>query len=140
MNQRLSSYFRYLAQCAASSIMIDLLACMFTDSAQADTFSRVIYDNRKDELVITMRYRGTNPDHTFSLRWGPCKETADSPLREVVAEVLDNQWQDEERADFEKTTRFSLTDLPCRPAALTLRTAPRLFYTLLIPSADVPPR
>jgi hypothetical protein len=140
MNQRLFSNFRCLAQCAASSMMIELLAWMFADSAQADTFSRVIYDNRKDELVITMRYRGTNPDHTFSLRWGPCVETAHSPLREVVVEVLDSQGQDEERADFKKTTRFGLTDLSCRPAALTLRTAPRFFYTLLIPSAAVSQR
>jgi hypothetical protein len=110
---------------------------MVTHSACADNFSRVTYDGRKDELVVTMRYRGTNPDHTFSLRWGQCKETAGSQLHEIVVEVLDSQWQDEERADFKKTTRFGLTDLSCRPATLTLRTAPRFFYTLLIPGVAV---
>jgi hypothetical protein len=138
MKQRLFGIFRFLAHCAVSSMMIGFFVGVFADSAQADTFSRVTYDSRKDELVITMRYRGTNPDHTFSLRWGPCEESADGPLREIVVEVLDSQRQDEERTDFKKTTRFGLTDLSCRPAALTLRTAPRFFYTLLIPSAAVP--
>jgi hypothetical protein len=49
-------------------------------------------------------------------------------MHEIVVEVLDGQWQDEERTDYTKTTRFGLTDLSCRPAALTLRTAPRFFY------------
>jgi hypothetical protein len=84
-----------------------------------------------------MRYRGTNPDHTFSLRWGQCKETAGSELHEIVVEVLDSQWQDEEGADFKKTIRFGLTDVSCRPATLTLRTAPRYFYIMLIPAAAV---
>ena len=111
---------------------------MVAHSAQADTFSRVTYDRGKDELVITMRYRGTNADHTFSLQWGHCKETAGSQLHEVVVDVLDSQWQDEERADFKKTTRFGLADLSCRPVVVTLRTAPRFFYTLLIPATTTP--
>src|ERR1700688_2697857 len=76
MNERLFSNFRCLAQCAASSMMIELIAWMFADAAQADTFSRVIFDNRQDELVITMRYRGTNPDHTFwpdGFELSPCR-------------------------------------------------------------------
>ena len=110
---------------------------MVVHSAQADTFSRVTYDRGKDQLVVTMRYRGTNPDHTFSLQWGHCKGMAGSQLHEIVVDVLDSQWQDEERDDFKKTTRFGLADLSCRPATLTLRTAPRYFYTLLIPAAAV---
>jgi len=38
---------------------------------------------------------------------------------EIVAEVLDGQWQDAARQPFKKTTRFSLADLPCRPVKLT---------------------
>jgi hypothetical protein len=116
-------------------VLFELLASVFADSAQADAFSRVTYDGRKDQLVITMRYRGTNPDHTFSLQWGQCKDTAGSRLHEIVADVLDSQGQDEERADFTKTTRFALTDLRCRPATLLLRTAPGFNYILLIPAA-----
>jgi len=137
MNHLRPSNMRRLAQCAGFSVSFELLACMFADAAPADTFSRVTYDGRKDELVVTMRYRGTNPDHTFSLRWGHCKETAGSQLHEVAVDVLDSEWQDEERDDFKKTTRFSLTDVSCRPAVVTLRTAPRFFYTLLIPATTV---
>ena len=138
MNHLRPSNLRCLAQCVGFSVLFELLACVFADSAQADSFSRVTYDGRKDELVVTMRYRGTNPDHTFSLRWGRCKEAAGSDLREVAVDVLDSQWQDEERDDFKKTTRFSLADLSCRPVMVTLRTAPRFFYTMLIPATTMP--
>jgi len=64
---------------------------------------------------------------------GHCKELEGSG-RQIVAEVLDNQWQDVEEHDFKTTTRFSLNDLRCRPAKVTLRTAPRFLYTLQIPA------
>jgi len=102
--------------------------------ARADNFANAYYDSRKDQVVVTMFYRGTNPDHTFSLKWGRCKESADGSEREIVAEVLDSQWQDAATEDFKKTTRFGLESLHCRPAKLTLRTAPRFYYTLLIPA------
>ena len=104
------------------------------DVARGDTFSGVSYDPDHDELVVAMAYRGTNPDHTFSLKWGPCQTLADASGSEIVAEVLDSQWQDAARQPFKKTTRFSLADLPCRPVKLTLRTAPRFYVTLQIPA------
>jgi hypothetical protein len=56
-------------------------------------------------------------------------------LHELDAEVLDSQWQDEALRPFKKTVRFSLADIPCRPAKVTLRMAPRFIYTVLIPKA-----
>jgi hypothetical protein len=103
--------------------------------AQADTFSRVYYDARTDELVVSMKYSGTNPNHSFTLQWGQCQDVNGSKLQELDAEVLDSQWQDEALRPFKKTVRFSLADIPCRPAKLTLRTAPRFIYTVLIPKA-----
>jgi hypothetical protein len=103
--------------------------------AHADTFSRVYYDARTDELVVSMKYSGTNPNHTFTLQWGQCQDVNGSKLHELDAEVLDSQWQDETLRPFRKTTRFSLADIPCRPAKLTLRTVPRFIYTVLIPNA-----
>jgi hypothetical protein len=111
-----------------------LAAATIGSAARADNFASVYYDARKDQLVVTLYYRGTNPDHVFSLHWGRCKESADGNGHEIVAEVLDNQWQDAERDNFKKTTRFGLADLDCRPAKLTLRTAPRFYYTLQIPA------
>jgi hypothetical protein len=107
------------------------------EAAQADNFANVYYEARRDQLVVTVSYRGTNPDHTFSLKWGQCKDLTAAGGREIVAEVLDSQWQDAEQHHFNKTTRFNLADLRCRPAKLTLRTAPRFFYTLRIPARTI---
>jgi hypothetical protein len=51
--------------------------------------------------------------------------------------VLDSQWQDDARHEFKKTLRFGLAELQCRPAKVTLRTAPRFMYTLMIPARTV---
>jgi len=115
-------------------LMLAANAAFFSASAQADNFGRVRYDRRTDRLIVTMIYRGTNPNHTFSLKWGECQTDQSGGLPGVTAEVLDDQFNDAEQQDFQKTLRFSLKDLPCpRPASVTLRTAPRFFYTLTIP-------
>ena len=102
--------------------------------AHADTFGRVRYDRQNDELVVTMIYRGTNPNHKFTLKWGDCEPNQSGGLPGATAEVLDDQYKDPERQDFKKTVHFSLAGLSCpRPASVTLRSAPRFFYTLTIP-------
>jgi hypothetical protein len=106
--------------------------------ARADTFSRVYLDPATDQLVVTMQYRGTNPDHVFTLKWGRCGRPQSSPLPEVAAEVLDSQARDGASKDFTTTTRFDLANLPCRPARVTLRTAPHFYTTLVIPAARAP--
>lgn len=109
-------------------------AAFLSESAQADNFGRVRYDRRTDQLIVTMVYRGTNPNHKFSLKWGECQTGQAGDLPGVAAEVLDDQFNDSEEQDFRKSVRFSLKDLPCpRPVSITLRTAPRFFYTLTIP-------
>jgi hypothetical protein len=125
---------RCTARLAVIAWVCSLSAGALFDVAHGDTFSGVSYDAGHDELVVTMAYRGTNPDHTFSLKWGPCQTLANAGEPEIVAEVLDSQWQDAARQPFKKTTRFSLADLPCRPVKLTLRTAPRFYVTLRIPA------
>jgi len=116
-----------------------ITTALISATASADNFANVYYSAAKDQIVITMNYRGTNPDHKFSLHWGNC-QVLDNGARSVAAEVLDSQWQDAAQRDFKKTVSFSLADIPCRPAKLTLRSAPRFFYTLQIPrnSADKP--
>lgn len=109
------------------------LGCLSAGVAWADNFSSVYYDSRANELVVTMRYRGTNPDHAFSLKWGTCAAGHHGKMQEISVDVLDDQWQDRAERDFKKTVRFSLAELPCRPVMVTLRTAPRYFYSLVIP-------
>jgi hypothetical protein len=116
------------------------MALALSAAALADTFAGVRFDPRTDELVVTMLYRGTNPNHGFSLHWDPCP--APSPGQrsyDVVAEVLDNQWNDAAQQTFTQTVRFPLAGLKCRPARVTLRTAPRFYTMITIPAARSPP-
>jgi hypothetical protein len=119
----------------STSWLIPAVAAAFLSlAAHADNFGGVRYDRQRDQLVVTMIYRGTNPNHKFSLRWGECAANQAGDVPGVTAEILDDQFIDPEEQDFRKTVLFSLAGLPCpRPASVTLRTAPRFFYTLTIP-------
>lgn len=119
---------------ACSACLFGIGAGMPWNAALADNFAKVYYDSGKDQLVATIVYRGTNPDHTFSLKWGPCAQATDGSGLAIDAEVLDDQWQDAAQQNFTKTTRFDLKDVQCRPARLTLRTAPRFEYVVQIPA------
>ena len=103
-------------------------------NASADSFGRVAYDPKADELILTMIYRGTNPDHDFSVQWGECKALP-AGGNEVSGEVIDSQARDAARQDFRKTVHLSLAGLTCRPAKITLRSAPRFLAALRIPAA-----
>ena len=101
---------------------------------QADSFSSVYYDPKTNQLVVTMLYRGTNPDHQLSIQWGDCQTLGDGGTKhQIAAEVVDSQWNDTEQQTYTKTVRFALASVNCRPATVTLRTAPRFEYTLEIP-------
>jgi len=103
-------------------------------SLRADTFSGAQYDPKSDELVVTIVYDGTTPDHQFSLHWGECQSVAgNASMRQIAVDVIDAQWQDVAKQSFTKTVRFSVAGLACRPAVVTLRTAPRYEITLKIP-------
>jgi hypothetical protein len=116
-------------------LILAAAATFFSLEAGADNFAKVRYDKQADRLVVTMIYRGTNPNHNFSLKWGACQTSDSGDLPGATAEVLDDQYEDAAEQDFTKTVRFSLTDMPCaRPASVTLRSAPRFFYTLTIPN------
>lgn len=119
----------------ASHFLIPAAAATLASLAvRADNFANIRYSRQTDKLVVTMLYRGTNPNHRFALKWGPCRANQSEGLPGATAEVLDDQYTDAAEQDFSKIVRFSLADMPCpRPASVTLRTAPRFFYTLTIP-------
>jgi hypothetical protein len=115
--------------CAAA-----LSAAFAAVTLHAATFSSAYYDSKTNELVVTMLYGGTNPDHQFSVEWGKCRPLGDDASQhQIAAQVLDSQWNDEEQQTFTKTVRFNIASLDCRPATVTLHTAPRFEYTLQIP-------
>ena len=121
------------ARWTATALGSGLAALLLPVGSHADSFANAYYDARTDQLVVSMTYSGTNSSHTFTLQWGQCQEVNGGNLHEVAAEVLDSQWQDETLRPYRKTVRFSVVDIPCRPAKVTLRTAPRFIYTVLIP-------
>ncbi len=102
-------------------------------ASRADNFRRAYYDPATDELVLVVVYTGAHRDHQFNLKWDPCK-TLDGGGREMAGELLDRQWDDVGRKSHTKTLRFSVADLNCRPAVLTVRTAPRFYVTVTVPA------
>lgn len=124
-------WFAILRSFAGAACLLALAA-----TARADNFAGVYYDPAKDELVVTMVYDGTNPDHVFSLQWGACKVPHAGDVPEIDAVMIDNQWNDEAQQQFTKTVRFPLKDLSCsRPVNVTLRSPPRFYRTLQIPGS-----
>ena len=94
------------------------------------------YDPETDEIVARIAYRGTNPDHEFSLRWDGCKplQNASVPYQ-IGAQVIDSQWDDRAQQDFNKTVRFALKSLTCRPARVSLHSAAGFVQTLDVPES-----
>jgi len=110
------------------------LPVLAATASYAAALSAVAYDPKTDELIVTMSYQGTNPDHQFSVQWGDCQTGGDGGnTHQVVGVVQDSQWNDDAVRAFTKTVRFSLAGINCRPATVTLRSAPRFEYTLQIP-------
>ena len=117
-----------------SSWLVASSFVLASSALEADSFSSVHYDSKTNQLVVTMIYRGTNPDHQFSIQWGECQSLGDGGTKhQIAAEVLDSQWNDTEQQTYTKTVRFSLANVNCHPATVTLHTAPRFEYTLEIP-------
>jgi hypothetical protein len=107
-------------------------ALLLATSAYAQTFLGAQYDPVSDELVVDIAYRGTNPNHQFSLAWDRCQ--GDAPPYKIAARVVDNQGDDAAVRDFIVRRRFSLRDLKCRPANVTLRIARLANISVFVPS------
>lgn len=101
--------------------------------AFADAFGDARYDPVTDSLLVTLLYRGTNPVHRFTLQWGACTSPDANGVSHVAAQVLDSEWDDPAMEDYSETVHLSLAGLPCRPAEVTLRTAPRFIINVFVP-------
>jgi hypothetical protein len=122
------------AKLLPASLAAAALCLSGTSVVRAATFSSAYYDPQTNEVVVTLVYGGTNPDHQFSVQWGECHPLGNAGNgHQLVGEVLDSQWNDVAKQTYTKTVRFSLGSMTCRPATLTLRTAPRYETTLQIP-------
>lgn len=117
-----------------AAFLTALVALQSAATATAASFLNARHDADEDDLVVTLAYRGTNSDHTFSIEWGACKPDGAAGSYQISARVLDSQWNDLARQPFTKTVRFDLRKLRCRPALVILFTAPQFTISVPVPA------
>jgi len=98
-----------------------LAALLYVAPAAAISVTALTYDPAKDQLVMTIAYRGTNPDHQFKVQWDKCTR-------------LDDQPEDLARQEFTRPMRINLRDFSCRPAKVTIRTSAGFFTSVDVPA------
>lgn len=103
----------------------------------ADTFGPVHYDPKSDQIIVTVIYDGTNPNHHFSIQWGRCRKLHDQlhgPARKIInVGILDEQGNDAAKKRYTKIVTVPLSGLSCRPATVTLWTPPNQYTSIAIP-------
>ena len=124
---------------ARAVLLIAVAVAMATDTApvRAASFGTVRYDPNGDQLIVTMIYDGSNPNHHFSIQWGPCRKLDQPDQRghqTIDLSVLDEQWNDAAMTTYTEIVKVPLATLSCRPATVTLRTAPDFITSLAIPA------
>lgn len=119
--------------------MITVAVLMASGAAlvRAASFGSVRYDQASDQLIVTLIYDGTNANHHFSIQWGSCRklQQTDQPAHQTIdVNILDDQWNDAATKTYTETLKVPLATLSCRPATVTLRTAPDFIASLEIPA------
>jgi hypothetical protein len=97
------------------------------------------YDASADSLVVTMSYRGTRPDHEFSLDWKQCRPATATHEPEIEVQLLDLDGRDIPMDSYTVTRSFPLADLQCRPAMVTIVTTSKAKYVIAIPALSMAP-
>jgi hypothetical protein len=108
-------------------VIVVAVAMAAATVAMADYFGPVRYDPNSDQLIVTMIYDGTNPNHHFSIHWDPCRKLHQpgAPAHQIAVSIVDNQGDDAAKKSYTKTISVPLAALSCRPARVTLLTAPK---------------
>lgn len=114
--------------------VVSIAALLYLTPAAAITVTALTYDPGKDQLILTINYRGTNPDHQFNVQWDTCKKL-DEERMQILGLLVDNQPNDLARQDFTKPMRIDLRDFSCRPAKVTIRTSAGFFTSVDVPAA-----
>ena len=121
-------------------LLIAVAVAMATANAavMAATFGAVRYDPNGDQLIVTMIYDGTKPNHHFSIQWGTCRkgEQLDQPAHQTIGvNILDDDHNDAAKKAYTETLRVPLANLSCRPATMTLWTPPNFSTSFDIPAS-----
>ena len=101
--------------------------------AAAVTVTALAYDAMEDQLVMTIAYRGTHENHSFSVQWDKCQRLDDA-RSQILGLLVDSAPDDLARQNFTKQLKVPLTSFSCRPSKVTIRTSAGFFA-----SVDVPP-
>ena len=110
-----------------------LALCLVAGAASATNILEMRQDAATDEIVIEVAYRGTNPNHHFSLLWSDCRDFPfEGASYQIEARLADTQAEDRALEEFKQTLRFSLSNLKCRPAKLTISTAAGFQQTIVV--------
>lgn len=111
-----------------------IAALFYVSPAAAISVTRLTYDTSKDQLVMTIAYRGTNADHEFNVHWEACKKL-DEERMQILGLLVDSQPDDHARQEFTKPMRIDLRSFSCRPSKVTIRTSAGFFTSVEIPAA-----
>lgn len=118
---------------SAFRILAFAAAVLSATQVRAQIIAGAVHDPVRGQLVADLVYQGTNPKHEFSLAWSECG--GGEPPYEVEARVIDKQGDDIADQEFRVHRRFSLQELKCRPALLTLRMGRHVFSPVFIPAS-----
>lgn len=110
-----------------------LAALLYVAPAAAITVTALTYDASKDQLVLAIAYRGTNPDHEFKVQWEACTQLNNDRMQ-ILGLLVDSQPNDLARKEFTKPMRVDLQDFSCRPAKVTIRTSAGFFTSVDVPA------
>ena len=106
-------------------------------AARADSFGPVYYNPRTNEILVIIYYRGTNPNHYFSIQWRRCRKLHGQlhgrAPRAINLGILDDQGNDAARRPYTKLVKVPLTGVSCLPATVTLWTSPNQYQSIKIP-------
>jgi hypothetical protein len=118
--------------------MVALLASIvMVSNAHAVNVLSMSYESNTDELLLKVAYRGTHDKHTFSLAWDECHDYAFAGAKyQLMANLVDSEPNDKAEREFTQDLRFSLAGIECRPAKVTIRTAPGFNRTIVVPALD----
>lgn len=121
----------------AGACIAIVLAVVTPASAMADAFGPVSYDPQSDQIIVTMIYEGTNPNHHFTFQWGRCHKRIDQPgqpAHQIInLGILDDQGNDAATRSYRETIKVPLAGISCRPATVTLWTSPKQYTRVDIP-------
>lgn len=111
-----------------------LLALFYVTPASAISVTNLVYDAKKDQLIMQIAYRGTNEDHRFSVQWTECRRL-DDERSQILGNLIDSQANDRALEEFKQVFKVDLSAFSCRPAKVTIRTSVGMFTSVDVPAA-----